>query len=188
MNMKSTIVPKSDQLNADDLINSEMTIIITQVRVVGGDQPVIVNYENDNGRPYKPNKTMRKVMVALWGEDETQYSGRALTLFTEPSVKWAGKEVGGLEIKAMSHIEKNATLNLTATRGKKRSIKVSKIGMPQQQPQFYDDTQFNNDLNAMTIAIENGEMTAQAIIDQLNGIAPLTEQQTNHLLSIKVDK
>ena len=64
INMKSTIVPKSDQLNADDLINSEMTLLITNVDIVGGDQPVIVRYENDNGRPFKPNKTMRKVMVA----------------------------------------------------------------------------------------------------------------------------
>jgi hypothetical protein len=186
MNMRSTITPKSDQLNADDLVNTEITITITNVSIVGGDQPVIVNYQNDNGRPYKPNKTMRKVMVALWGEDEAQYIGRSMTLFTEPNVTWAGKAVGGLEIKAMSHIDKIATLSLTATRGKKRSIKVAKLEAAQQQA--YGDDRFIAEFQAMSLAIENGEMTAQQIIELCEQVGTLTEQQKSKLTNIKAGK
>tara|TARA_R110002049_G_scaffold225946_7_gene397921 strand:+ start:2591 stop:3151 length:561 start_codon:yes stop_codon:yes gene_type:complete len=186
MNMRATITPKSDQLNADDLVNTEITIAITNVSIVGGDQPVVVNYQNDNGRPYKPNKTMRKVMVALWGDDETQYAGRSMTLFTEPSVTWAGKAVGGLEIKAMSHIDKNADISLTATRGKKRTIKISKLEAV--QPAMYGDDRFNSEFQAMSLAIENNEMTAQQIIEVCEQVGLLTEQQKNQLKTVKVDK
>tara|TARA_R110000744_G_scaffold380568_1_gene503237 strand:+ start:18992 stop:19552 length:561 start_codon:yes stop_codon:yes gene_type:complete len=186
MNMRATITPKSDQLNADDLVNTEITINITNVSIVGGDQPVSINYHNDNGRPYKPNKTMRKVMVALWGDDETQYAGRSMTLFTEPSVTWAGKAVGGLEIKAMSHIDKDATLSLTATRGKKRTIKIAKLEAA--QPQTYGDERFNAEFQAMSLAIENGEMTAAQIIELCEQAGALNEQQKNQLINVKGDK
>ncbi|MDG1858094.1 MAG: hypothetical protein P8I94_03255 [Emcibacteraceae bacterium] len=188
MNMKSTIVPKSDQLNADDLINSEMTIVITSVSIVNGDQPVLVHYQNDNGRPYKPNKTMRKVMVALWGEDEAQYTGRAMTLFTNPEVKWAGQAVGGLEIKAMSHIQSNANLNLTATRGKKRKINIAKLEMEQQAPPMFDPKQFDADFPAMSEAIKNGSDTAKNIIGHLAQYGQLTDEQVSRLTTIKKDK
>ena len=36
MDMRQTIVPKSDQLNADDLIGRELTIKITAVDIKGG--------------------------------------------------------------------------------------------------------------------------------------------------------
>ena len=59
LDMTTTIEAKSDQLNADDLIGSPKTIKITTVKACAGDQPIAVNYEGDNGKPYKPNKAMR---------------------------------------------------------------------------------------------------------------------------------
>nr|MBX2835055.1 hypothetical protein [Micavibrio sp.] len=65
-----TIVPKSMQLNADDLISEPKTITITQVRVKDNpDQPVAISYQGDNGKPYYPCKSMRRVMVRAWGKD-----------------------------------------------------------------------------------------------------------------------
>ena len=49
-----TIVPKSDQLNSDDLIGRNLTIKVTQVSILAGDQPVAVHYEGDEGKPYTP--------------------------------------------------------------------------------------------------------------------------------------
>ncbi len=190
MNMRSTIVPKSDQLNADDLVSTEMTIFITNVKIINGDQPVIINYQNDNGRPYKPNKTMRKIMVALWGEDETQYAGRAITLFNESTVKWGGVEVGGLEIKAMSHIEKNASISLTITRGKKKTYKIAKLSPQQnqkqdQQQQTYPVAQFNKEFPAMRDAVIGGNMTKQGVIESCQGLAPLDKDQLKRINAIK---
>lgn len=123
-----TIIPKSDQLNADDLIGCSRTITITDVDVkMGGEQPVEIHYEGDNGRPYKPCKSMRRVLVQVWGADGKQYVGRSLTLYCDPSVKFGGQAVGGIRISHMSHMDAPRTLALTTTRGKKAAFVVKPL-------------------------------------------------------------
>lgn len=124
IDMRPTIIVKSDQLNADDLIGSAITIKITGVKVVSNDQPVSVSYEGDQGKPYKPCKSMCKVMVAIWGEDGNNYIGQSMTLFLDPTVKWAGKEVGGIRISHMTGLNEVRVMSLTATRGNKKPYKI----------------------------------------------------------------
>jgi hypothetical protein len=69
MNLNATIIPKSDQLNADDLISGPRTIKITAVESGSAEQPVSIQYHGGTGRPYKPSKSMRRVLVAMWGTD-----------------------------------------------------------------------------------------------------------------------
>lgn len=126
--MRATIVPKSDQLNADDLIAGEMTIKITKVDIKGGqEQPVSISFEGDNGKPYKACKSMCRVMVSAWGPDSTKYVGRSMTLYRDQSVKWAGMEVGGIRISHMSDIAGNQTMALTVTRGSKKPYTVKPL-------------------------------------------------------------
>lgn len=81
VDMASTIIAKSDQLNADDLLGRPRTITITRVAVKeGGEQPVSIHYEGDEGKPWKPCKSMCRVLVNVWGVDPQKYVGRALTL------------------------------------------------------------------------------------------------------------
>jgi hypothetical protein len=127
-NLNDTIVPKSDQLNADQLIGGPMTIRVTAVRRGSGDdQPVTVHYEGENGRPYKPCLTMRKVLIFAWGEDGEQWVGRMMTLYNRRDVKWGGVEVGGIRISHMSHVEGDIKLSLAATRGKKEPIIIKRL-------------------------------------------------------------
>ena len=70
--LRDTIVPKSDQLNADQLLGGPITIRVTDVRRGSDDQPIIIAYDNDGGRPYKPCKSMRKVLLFAWGADGNQ--------------------------------------------------------------------------------------------------------------------
>ena len=56
--MTDTIIPKSDQLNADQLLAGPITITVTEVTIAAGEQPVTIHYANENGRPYKPGKSM----------------------------------------------------------------------------------------------------------------------------------
>jgi hypothetical protein len=86
MNISDTIAPKSDQLNADDLIAGPKTITITSVKVEAGDQPVSVFYQGDNGKPYKPCKSMRRVLVRLFGNDSATYAGKRVTLYCDEQV------------------------------------------------------------------------------------------------------
>lgn len=120
MDMTSTIAPKSDQLNADDLLTGPMDVTITEVKQGTPDQPVNVNLVETPGRPYKPSKSMRRVMVAAWGKDASKYAGRRMTLYCNPKIKFGGAEVGGIEISHMSDIAEPLKVSLTATRGKKK--------------------------------------------------------------------
>lgn len=126
--MATTIIPKSDQLNADDLLAGPKTIKITGVTVKGGaEQPVSIHYENDDGKPYKSCKSMNRVLVMAWGPDSSKYVGRSLTLYCDPKVKWGGMEVGGIRISHMSHIDSPITMALTVTRANKKPYTVKPL-------------------------------------------------------------
>lgn len=126
--MTGTIIPKSDQLNADDLIAGRtLTIKITKVGIAGGDQPVFLHYEGDNGKPYKPGKSMRRVLVSVWGADATQYTGRSVTLYRDDKVKFGGVMVGGIRISHMSNITESVTMALTETRASRKPFQVKPL-------------------------------------------------------------
>ena len=120
MDISGTIEPKSDQQNYDDLVTGPRTVTVVEVKAGPADQPVHLHLAEFPGRPYKPNKTMRRVLAAVWGLDASAYVGRRLTLVGNPDVKWGGKKVGGIEIAAMSHMTEPRSLMLTYTRGQRR--------------------------------------------------------------------
>ena len=125
--ISQTVVPKSDQMNADDLIGGSITVKVSKVTVNASDQPVSVHYEGGDGRPFKPCKSMRRVLILAWGSDGDNYVGRSMTLFNDPKVKWAGSEIGGIRISHMSHIESKLRMMLTETRGKKAPFTVEPL-------------------------------------------------------------
>lgn len=136
--MLETITPKSDQLNADDLIAGQTkTVKITKVSILGGDQPVALSYEGDNGKPYKPGKSMRRVLVNVWGSDGNAYIGRSMTLYRDDNVKFGGAEVGGIRISHMSDITEPMTMALTASRAIRKPFTVKPLAMSQKSADDY---------------------------------------------------
>jgi len=130
-NLRDTIVPKSDQLNSEQLLHGPLTITVTGVdRSNDAQQPIIVHYRGENGRPFKPCLTMRKVLIFAWGEDGAKWVGRSMTLFNDLSVKWGGVAVGGIRISHMTHIDRQIALQLTATRGKKEPYIINILTPP----------------------------------------------------------
>lgn len=127
MDLSATIIPKSDQMNSDDLIAGPLTIRITGVRGTDGEQPVAIDFEGDGGKPYKPCKSMRRVLVHLWGADAKTFAGRSLTLYRDAEVAFGGMKVGGIRISHASHIDAAKTMALTATRGNKRPFTVKPL-------------------------------------------------------------
>lgn len=121
--------PKSDQMNADDLISGPRTIKITGVKANEGsaEQPISISYEGDNSKPYKPCKSMRRVMVHAWGPDAKAYAGRRMTLFCDPNVMFGGFKTGGIRISHMSDIDGPKTMALTATRAKRAPFTVQPL-------------------------------------------------------------
>lgn len=120
------IQAKSDQLNADDLVGGPITVQIESVGKGSADQPVKIEISGGH-RPWKPCKTTLRVLVAAWGKDAAQWVGRWVTLYCDPSVKWGGREVGGIRIQALSHIPRALNLSLAVTRGKKAPQRVAVI-------------------------------------------------------------
>lgn len=128
MDITETLAPKSDQLNADDLIGGDRTVTITDVTRGDADQPVnIVTAEFGDGRPYKPCKSMRRVLVTAWGPDASVYVGRRLVLYRDDRVRFGGQDVGGIRIRAMSHIDRKLQVALTVTRGKRAPFTVDPL-------------------------------------------------------------
>jgi len=133
--LRLTIAPKSDQLTADDLIAGPKTIEITSVSLTAEpDQPVAIGFVDDNGRPYKPCKSMRRVMVTVWGPDGNTYAGRKMTLLRDDDVKFGGMAVGGIRVSHMSHITRPITMALTATRANKKPYTVQPLIEAQPEP------------------------------------------------------
>ena len=128
-----SIEPKSDQLNAEDLLRGPVTVTIDGVVLVDSDQqPVIIGLAGL--KPYKPCKTMRRLLVVLWGANAVDWIGRSLTLFCDPLVKWGGQNVGGIRISHMSHISEPVTMMLSETKGKRKPVTVYPLEVATAEP------------------------------------------------------
>ena len=127
-NLRDTIIPKSDQLNSDELLGSALTITVTNVsRSSAPDQPICVHYQGDNSKPYKPCKSMRKVLIFAWGDDGREWIGKSMTLYNDPEVKFGGVKVGGIRISHMSGIANDLSCSIAETKGKKKPVLIRKM-------------------------------------------------------------
>ena len=123
MDLTESIEPRSDQVNADDLIAGPITYTIREVIAGKAESPFdFLLVETD--RAYRPSKTMRRVIVNAWGADAAAYAGRRLTLYREPTIKFGGATVGGIRISHLSDIDKRLEVMLQTTRGKREKFVV----------------------------------------------------------------
>jgi len=161
MDMSETIIPRSDQQNFDDYIAGPRTVTISAVTKGNAEQPVNVDLKEYPGRPFKPNKSMRRVLVMAWGADSSAYVGRRLTLFGNSEVVYGGKAVGGIEIAEMSHIDKPLTVALTATRGKRKNFTVTPLPAVERRDYLQEANAAGDDIAALravyTAAQQAGE-------------------------------
>ena len=121
-----SIVPKSDQLNAEDLLSGSITVTVTDVKQGTAEQPIAIIIDGER-QPYKPCKTMRKMLVFCWSDQAANWIGKRMTLYADPDVKWAGVAVGGIRISHLSGIESQVMLMLSETKGKRKPITVKPL-------------------------------------------------------------
>ena len=128
IDMIKTVEPKTDQLNADSLIGGAKTIKITGVKLCAEpEQPIAISYEGDGGKPYKPCKSMRRVLICVWGGDGNKFIGRSLTLYRDEKVLFGGQAVGGIRISHASHIDGSHTMALTDKKGSRKPYTVKPL-------------------------------------------------------------
>jgi hypothetical protein len=153
--MTATIEPKSDQLNADSLPPGvSRTIKITRVEVTPGiDQPCDVHFEGMNGKVFRPAKSMRRILVHIWGKDSAAYVGQSMTIYTDPEVMFGGQKVGGIRISHMTGIQKPVTIALTATRANRKPFTVKPL-VTAIEPEFDQEKLLNDSDVAANLGIE----------------------------------
>lgn len=128
---------KGTQTNADDLVAAPRTVVVTDVVLTGDEkQPLAVRYEGDEGKPFLPCLTMRKMIAAIWGKESDAWIGQSLTLFRDPSIKFGPDTPGGVRISHMSGIDKTISVQLLEKRGKRRTytivpLVVEKVKQPE---------------------------------------------------------
>jgi hypothetical protein len=130
-----TTAPKSEQINADDLIGGPRTIRVRHVKMdLGEDQPISIYFDGDDNKPFRPCKSMRRVLIAAWGRDGKTYAGKSMILYCDPSVMFGGAKVGGIRISHLSHIDKPITMALTVTRASRKPYTVKPLQIAPSTP------------------------------------------------------
>lgn len=147
MDISDTLVAKSDQINAEDLVSGPITAKIVGVSRNNDEQPVTIELDgglkqpNGKWKVWRPCKTMRRLMVLAWPDcvkpavapntkqtiDPTVWVGRSVTLIRDPSVRWGKDIVGGTRIAALSHITTKIEVALAESKGKKKLVTVEKL-------------------------------------------------------------
>ena len=126
MDITDTLAPKSDQMDAEDLIGGKRTFTVESVNRGSVEQPVEIRLA-EFPRCFRPSKTVRRILAAAWGTDATAWVGRRMTLFRDPTVMFGNDAVGGIRVSALSHIDKPITLALMAKRGKRSMFTVNPL-------------------------------------------------------------
>ena len=141
MDITESLAANSAQQNYDEYLAGPKTVTVAEVRQGTAEQPVNVELVEFPGKPFKPAKSVRRVLAAAWGTDASKWTGRRLTIYGDPSVRYGGKEVGGLRVSHVSHIDKPITVALTVTRGKRAPFTVQPLPDAPPVPPIPEDVQ-----------------------------------------------
>ena len=172
LDMTESIAPKSDQLNSEDLLAGERTVTITEVRKGSAEQPFDFHLAEFPGRPFKPSKTVRRILVHAWGKDASTYAGRRMTIYRDPKVKWAGQEVGGIRVSHLSHIDKPFQLALAVTKSAREKYEIRPLA---EIPDYLEQARAATDVDEVK-AIWQRAKSAGHLDDALNAaLKPIGE-------------
>ena len=171
--LRDTVAPKSDRRNADDFLAGSETVKIIAVKRGDVESPVAVHLENS--KPWYPCKSMRRILIAAYGDNGGDWIGKSMTLYCDPAVRFGGVAVGGIRIAALSHIESDIAISLTTTRGKRSPYTVKKLEILGDYP----EDRFAENLPAWLSAIKDGRATTKQILAKVSQSGKLTAEQIN---------
>lgn len=180
-NIRDSLKAKSDQLNATDIAGYEPVLHITKINYDPSrqQQPMWIYFQGDNNRPWKPSKGMLRVLATAWGDEADAWIGRKVKVFCEPTVMYAGQEVGGIQIRALSDIPaQGLKCVLTISRTKRVPFPVSLLVI-ENKP--YPEAAFDKAFVAMEAKMKDGTMTLQQVIARCQQTGTLTPGQLERL-------
>jgi len=139
MDITSSLAPRSDQLNADDLIGGPITVTIKEVTPGKAEQPFDFQLIEYPGRAYRPSLGMRRVIAHVWGGEASEYASRKLTLYRDPDVTFGKDRTGGIRISHMSNISEPVSLPVTVSRGRRVNFTVKPLEVQHPTPSATPD-------------------------------------------------
>lgn len=134
MDISKALVAKSDVINASDLSGAPIVATIKAVRPGDQSKPVVIDLAGMDGRPWKPSKGMLRVVASAWGTESDAWVGRLVKLVNNPAVTYGGEAVGGVEVVAMSHIDKPFTIPVRVSQKKVKQHHVEVLAEPVTEP------------------------------------------------------
>lgn len=122
MDISKALAPKTDQIDATDLIgNAPQIFTITAVSENGTEladqQPVNIRLA-ETKLYYRPSKGMLRVLADNWGKDVSKWVGRQVELYGDPNVYFGKEKRGGTRISRLSHIDSSHTTLINPRGGK----------------------------------------------------------------------
>ena len=178
--ISKTIVAKSDQLNACDLIGGPITVTVEAVNIVkSADQPVSIRIGSDR-QPFKPCLSVRRILAKVWGVDSSQWIGRSMTLFCDDSVIWAGEPAGGIRVSHVTGIDKTERVTTRASKHKVMQYIIEPliINLP-----AYSDDDIEKNSESWRESFINGKKP-KALIGAIKQKYTLTSDQESMIYSL----
>jgi hypothetical protein len=117
------LAPKSDQLDAADLIGSPPQIFtITGVREgaprAKGEPKTVDIQLAEFPRVWRPSKGMLRVLADNWTKNVGSWVGKRVELYGDPDVYFGKERTGGTRISRLSHIDGPRTTRINPRGGK----------------------------------------------------------------------
>jgi hypothetical protein len=126
MDISETLAPNGEQLDAIELVAGPRIFTVESVSKGNAEQPVNVHLVGFP-RPWRPGKSMRRVLAACWGTEASEWVGRRVELFLDPEVTFGKDKPGGTRVSRISHIDKDQKIPLIVSRGKSAIYVVSPL-------------------------------------------------------------
>jgi len=126
LDISDTLAPASDQLDAAELIGNPRTFEIERVTRGNAEQPVNVHLVGFP-RPWRPGKSMRRVMASCLGTDAQKWVGHRVRLYCDETVRFGADVVGGTRISHLSGIDQPRQVPLLVSRGKSATYTVQPL-------------------------------------------------------------
>lgn len=130
MDITAALAPKSDQLDAIELVQPRTFTVDTGSRVGQRDGRAVVEIRLvDLDRVWRPSKGMLDVIAACWGLDSSKWVGHRVTLYNDREVKFGPDKVGGTRISHISEIDgpRNLQIRGAGSSGRKQMWHVEPL-------------------------------------------------------------
>jgi len=162
--ISETLIAKSDQLNAADLVGGGLTVKVLAITVnKGADQPVIISI-GEGRQPYKPCKTMRRLLAIVWGTYSVNWVGQSMTLYCDMEVMWGGVPTGGIRVSHVTGIAAKREIPLRSSKHKVTTYTIQPLAI--ELPLYLDSDIEANKAN--WIELFKAELTPAKLIESMS--------------------